>query len=95
MKRTATRAKVWDARQLPAYLTPAEYAALIGVCPKTVQRMCRMGMLPATKVGPKLWRIDKNAALEQRQETMELCQRNARKNPAGAENTGGLRVKAI
>ena len=59
MKRTATRAKVWDARQLPAYLTPAEYAALIGVCPKTVQRMCRMGM------------------------------------PAGAENTGGLRVKAI
>ena len=53
MKRKATRAKVWDARQLPAYLTPAEYAALIGVCPKTVQRMCRMGMLPATKVGPK------------------------------------------
>ena len=47
MKRTVTRAKVWDARQLPAYLTPAEYAALIGVCPKTVQRMCRMGMLPA------------------------------------------------
>ncbi|PWM80440.1 MAG: hypothetical protein DBY41_05750 [Clostridium sp.] len=83
MKRTATRAKVWDARQLPAYLTPAEYAALIGVCPKTVQRMCRMGMLPATKVGPKLWRIDKNAALEKM------------KKPAGAENTGGLRVKAI
>lgn len=83
MKRTVTRAKVWDARQLPAYLTPAEYAALIGVCPKTVQRMCRMGMLPATKVGPKLWRIDKNAALEKM------------KKPAGAENTGGLRVKAI
>ena len=83
MKRTATRAKVWDARQLPAYLTPTEYAALIGVCPKTVQRMCRMGMLPATKVGPKLWRIDKNAALEKM------------KKPAGAENTGGLRVKAI
>lgn len=64
MKRTATRAKVWDARQLPAYLTPAEYAALIGV-------------------GPKLWRIDKNAALEKM------------KKPAGAENTDGLRVKAI
>ena len=30
MKRTATRAKVWDARQLPAYLTPAEYAAGAG-----------------------------------------------------------------
>lgn len=40
-------------------------------------------MLPATKVGPKLWRIDKNAALEKM------------KKPAGAENTGGLRVKAI
>ena len=83
MKRTVGRETLWDPRQLLAHLPTAEYAALIGVCPKTVQRMCRMGMLPATKVGPKLWRIDKNAALEKM------------KKPAGAENTGGLRVKAI
>ena len=64
MKKTATRAKVWDARQLPAYLTPVQYGELMGVCPKTVRRMCQRGELPAQKVGPKLWRIDKNAALE-------------------------------
>ena len=41
------------------------YAALMGVNLKTVQKMCRTGRLPAEKVGPRLWRIDKNAALEQ------------------------------
>ena len=62
------KARIWDARQLPAYLSPAEYAALMGLNPKTVQRMCRMGELPAHKVGPRLWRIDKNAALERMNE---------------------------
>ena len=72
------KAKVWDARQLPAYLTVAQYGELMGICPKTV-------------------RIDKNAALEQRQEAMEICQRNARKapknkKPAGAGTPTSLRV---
>ena len=75
------KAKVWDARQLPAYLTVAQYGELMGICPKTVRRMCQRGELPAHKEGPRLWRINKNAALEQRQETMEICQRNARKAP--------------
>lgn len=57
------KAKIYDARQLPAFLTPKEFSALMGVCHKTVQKMCRMGELPAYKVGPRLWRIDKNAAL--------------------------------
>jgi len=59
------KARIYDARQLPAYLSPAQYAALMGVNLKTVQKMCRTGRLPAEKVGPRLWRIDKNAALEQ------------------------------
>ena len=80
-------AKVWDARQLPAYLTVAQYGELMGICPKTVRRMCQ----------PRLWRIDKNAALEQRQEAMEICQRNARKapknkKPAGAGTPTSFRV---
>ena len=58
------KAKIWDARQLPAFLTPKEYAALMGMDPKTVQKMCRDGTLPAHKEGPRLWRIDKNKALE-------------------------------
>lgn len=65
------KAKVWDARQLPAYLTVAQY-----------------GELPAHKEGPRLWRIDKNAALEQRQEAMEICQRNARKTPKNKKPAG-------
>ena len=57
------KAKIWDARQLPAFLTPKEYSALMGIDQKTVQKMCRNGQLPAHKEGPRLWRIDKNAAL--------------------------------
>ena len=76
------KAKVWDARQLPAYLTVAQYGELMGICPKTVRRMCQRGELPAHKGGGRsCGRIDKNAALEQRQEAMEICQRNARKAP--------------
>lgn len=53
------KARIYDARQLPAYLSPAQYAALMGVNLKTVQKMCRTGRLPAEKVGPRLWRINK------------------------------------
>lgn len=56
--------RIYDARQLPAYLTPAQYAQLMGLCLRTVQNMCKNGLLPAYKVGPRLWRIDKNKALE-------------------------------
>lgn len=72
------KARIYDARQLPAYLSPAQYAELMGIAPKTVQRMCRSGLLPAEKVGPRLWRIDKNKALEQG----ALSRQN--KKPAGA-----------
>ena len=51
------KARIYDARQLPAYLSPAQYAALMGVNLKTVQKMCRTGRLPAEKVGPRLWRM--------------------------------------
>lgn len=74
------KAKIWDARQLPAFLTPQEYSALMGISPKTVQRMCREGALPAHKEGPRLWRIDKNAALEW-QKNPDSTQT---KRPAGA-----------
>ena len=62
-----------------------------------VRRMCQRGELPAHKEGPRLWRIDKNAALEQRQEAMEICQRNAKKapknkKPAGAGTPTSFRV---
>ena len=69
------KARIYDARQLPAYLSPAQYAALMGVNLKTVQKMCRTG---------RLWRIDKNAALEQG----ALDRTN--KKPAGAANTDEL-----
>ena len=35
------KARIYDARQLPAYLSTAQYAALMGVNLKTVQKMCR------------------------------------------------------
>lgn len=75
------KAKVWDARQLPAYLTVAQYGELMGICPKTVRRMCQRGELPAHKEGPRLWRIDKNAALEQRQEAMEISASGTPRRP--------------
>lgn len=78
------KARIYDARQLPAYLSPAQYAQLMGIDQKTAQKMCRNGLLPAEKVGPRLWRIDKNAALEQG----ALNRQN--KKPAGAANTDEL-----
>ena len=80
------KARIYDARQLPAYLSTAQYAALMGVNLKTVQKMCRTGRLPAGKVGPRLWRIDKNRALEQG----ALDRTN--KKPAGAGTPTSLRV---
>ena len=77
------KARIYDTRQLPAYLSTAQYAELMSIDQKTVQKICRSGLLPAEKVGPRLWRIDKNAALEKTKE------------PAGAANTGRLRVTAI
>ena len=68
------KARIWDARQLPAFLTPKEYSALMGLNLKTVQRMCRNGTLPAHKEGPRMWRIDKEAALAWRNEREEKPQ---------------------
>ena len=68
------KAKIWDARQLPAFLTPKEYSALMGLNLKTVQRMCRNGTLPAHKEGQRMWRIDKEAALAWRNEREEKTQ---------------------
>ena len=76
------KARIYDARQLPTYLSTAQYAELMSIDKKTVQKMCRTGRLPAEKVGPRLWRIDKNRALEQG----ALDRTN--KKPAGAANTG-------
>ena len=81
------KAKIYDARQLPAFLTPKEFGTLMGVCPKTVQRMCRMGELPAYKVGPRLWRIDKNAALARMNDFAE-----EKKKPASAGTLTSFRV---
>lgn len=79
------KARIWDARQLPAFLTPKEYGALMNIDPKTVQTMCRKGLLPAHKEGPRLWRIDKNAALAWQREFQE-------ERPAGAGTQTSLRV---
>ena len=68
------KARIWDARQLPAFLTPKEYSALMGLNLKTVQRMCRNGTLLAHKEGPRMWRIDKEAALAWRNEREEKTQ---------------------
>ena len=68
------KAKIWDVRQLPAFLTPKEYSALMGLNLKTVQRMCRNGTLPAHKEGPRMWRIDKEASPAWRNEREEKTQ---------------------
>ena len=92
------KAKIWDARQLPAFLTPKEYSALMGIDQKTVQKMCRSGQLPAPKEGP--WRIDKNAALAWQKELEEHPPeqkaahktRRKKEKPARAGTRTSLRV---
>ena len=90
------KAKIWDARQLPAFLTPKEYSALMGID----QKMCRSGQLPAHKEGPRLWRIDKNAALAWQKELEEHPPeqkaahktRRKKEKPARAGTRTSLRV---
>ena len=92
------RLKCKAANQKATQLAPADVTAngklpIVGAAVLMFQR----GELPAHKEGPRLWRIDKNAALEQRQEAMEICQRNARKapknkKPAGAGTPTSFRV---
>ena len=94
------KARIYDARQLPAYLSPAQYAELMSIDKKTVQKMCRSGQLPAHKEGPRLWRIDKNAALAWQKELEDHPpeQKDARKTrrekekPARAGTRTSLRV---
>ena len=81
------KARIYDARQLPAYLSPAQYAELMSIDKKTVQKMCRSGLLPAEKVGPRLWRIDKNAALAWMNDFAE-----EKKKPASAGTLTSFRV---
>lgn len=41
-----------------------DYAAMIlGLNPDTLRRMARRGDVPARKVGPRLWRFEKNALM--------------------------------
>ena len=63
--------RIYDARQLPAYLSPQDFADLMGVTVKTAQRWCAKGILPASKIG-KFWRIDKNAVLAADRMGLEL-----------------------
>jgi excisionase family DNA binding protein len=41
----------------------AEYAHRMGLSQGTVRKLAREGYLPATKVGPRIWRIDAEAPL--------------------------------
>jgi excisionase family DNA binding protein len=44
-------------------MTPAELAAVLGVAPRTVVRMCRAGRIPrARRLSATLWRIPESAA---------------------------------
>jgi excisionase family DNA binding protein len=44
-------------------MSVSAYALRIGVSEGTVRRYARLGFIPAYKVGPRLWRIDGDAAL--------------------------------
>ena len=47
----------------PLLVTPKEAAKLLGVCPRTVTRMCERGELKAIRVR-SLWRINRAALVE-------------------------------
>lgn len=53
-----------DPVRLPPYLTPKEYAGLMRMSVVTVRRHMRAGLIPGVKVGPKLWRIPREAVMD-------------------------------
>ena len=42
-------------------LTPEDVADELEVSARTVRRWCEAGEMPATKAGPKLWKIEREA----------------------------------
>jgi len=48
----------------PCYVSPQELAVRWGVDAETVRRWVKADILPARRIGLKLWRIDLRAALE-------------------------------
>lgn len=47
-----------DLEAAPAVLTPKQVGDLLGICPRTVQKMAQRGELPGVKVGNK-WRFSR------------------------------------
>ena len=43
-------------QEMPQILTPEEVATYLRVAPETVRRLCRLGQIPALKLG-RQWRI--------------------------------------
>lgn len=61
----------------PAYVSVADFAALLGVSPQTVYKMAGEGALVALRVG-RQWRIDAHLSLERLAEGGQTCGRRVR-----------------
>lgn len=57
------RPKVSDVDALPALMDTKEFSVLVGYGSVYVSRLCKSGVIPATKVG-RQWRIPTRRALE-------------------------------
>ena len=50
--------------KLPPLLTIDEAAAILRIAPVTARRMAREGIIKAGKIGPKIWRVDRDSLRE-------------------------------
>lgn len=51
--------KVKNWQDLPLFLTLDEAGLVLGVSRSTVKRLAQKGELPAKKISPRCWRVDK------------------------------------
>lgn len=58
----ATVVTSWNT--LPSLLTIDEAAAILRISVATARRMAREGTIKAGKIGPKIWRVDRDSLRE-------------------------------
>lgn len=57
-----------DPERLPPFISPKQYAAIMGCSHGLVTKQLREGTLPGAKIGKKLWKISRETVAQKLQE---------------------------
>lgn len=80
--------QIFDAKQLPVYLTIEETARLLRKSPETAKKWAQQGKIPAAKIG-RAYIVDKDALIKQLE--ADFCARRGKAIRNAEERQHGAR----